>query len=236
LSRPPQTVPSSTLVDRPTTKRGKLPKETTDYLKAWLHRHSDHPYPSEEEKKQLCHATGLSMSQVSNWMINVSHPSFLCRFSLTPPARHGAGSWHPLIEQPQALPPPRHTPQQRGPRLPPLPCWSPCPAAPPSPRNRCSCITPCPFSPFRRPTRTTRPRRRPTVLNRTGTWSECHRVHRTNITEDQVALTFLNRDIPWRMCRGKDTTLPSRALYIIWGSVVRYPIPFCKPICIAHSG
>ncbi|KAF8553699.1 hypothetical protein OG21DRAFT_1509813 [Imleria badia] len=50
--------------------RRKLPKELTDYLKAWLHRHSDHPYPSEEEKKQLCHATGLSMSQVSNWMIN----------------------------------------------------------------------------------------------------------------------------------------------------------------------
>ncbi|KAG6896716.1 hypothetical protein C0992_006553 [Termitomyces sp. T32_za158] len=67
---PAPTVPSSTLVDRPQRKRGKLPKETTDYLKAWLHRHSDHPYPSEEEKKQLCHATGLSMSQVSNWMIN----------------------------------------------------------------------------------------------------------------------------------------------------------------------
>lgn len=66
-------IPSqSQLVDRPQRKRGKLPKETTDYLKAWLHRHSDHPYPSEEEKKQLCHATGLSMSQVSNWMINVS--------------------------------------------------------------------------------------------------------------------------------------------------------------------
>ncbi|KAJ7016323.1 hypothetical protein C8F04DRAFT_552662 [Mycena alexandri] len=61
---------SSTLVYRPQRKRGKLPKETTDFLKAWLHRHSDHPYPSEEEKKQLCHATGLSMSQVSNWMIN----------------------------------------------------------------------------------------------------------------------------------------------------------------------
>ncbi|KAF4617396.1 hypothetical protein D9613_006010 [Agrocybe pediades] len=68
--RSPQSMPSSALVDRPTRKRGKLPKETTDFLKAWLHRHSDHPYPSEEEKKQLCHATGLSMSQVSNWMIN----------------------------------------------------------------------------------------------------------------------------------------------------------------------
>ncbi|KAF8237132.1 hypothetical protein L208DRAFT_553340 [Tricholoma matsutake] len=69
-SRSPLPPPTSTLVDRPPRKRGKLPKETTDFLKAWLHRHSDHPYPSEEEKKQLCHATGLSMSQVSNWMIN----------------------------------------------------------------------------------------------------------------------------------------------------------------------
>lgn len=74
-SRSPQAVPSSnpSLVDRPPQrKRGKLPKPVTDFLKDWLHRHSDHPYPSEEEKKQLCHATGLSMSQVSNWMINVS--------------------------------------------------------------------------------------------------------------------------------------------------------------------
>jgi len=68
--RSPQTPAASSLVERPPRKRGKLPKETTDYLKAWLHRHSDHPYPSEEEKKQLCLATGLSMSQVSNWMIN----------------------------------------------------------------------------------------------------------------------------------------------------------------------
>jgi len=75
-SRSPLPPPSSTLVDRPQRKRGKLPKETTDFLKAWLHRHSDHPYPSEEEKKQLCHATGLSMSQVSNWMINVSSSLF----------------------------------------------------------------------------------------------------------------------------------------------------------------
>jgi hypothetical protein len=61
---------SQPLPPLPGKKRGKLPKETTDFLKAWLHRHSDHPYPSEDEKKQLCHATGLSMSQVSNWMIN----------------------------------------------------------------------------------------------------------------------------------------------------------------------
>lgn len=61
----------ASLIERPPRKRGKLPKPVTDYLKDWLHRHSDHPYPSEDEKKQLCNATGLSMSQVSNWMINV---------------------------------------------------------------------------------------------------------------------------------------------------------------------
>ena len=63
--------PAAAMAERPKGKRGKLPKPVTDYLKDWLHRHSDHPYPSEDEKKQLCQATGLSMSQVSNWMINV---------------------------------------------------------------------------------------------------------------------------------------------------------------------
>ncbi|KAK0464740.1 kinase-like domain-containing protein [Desarmillaria tabescens] len=57
-------------VERPQRKRGKLPKETTDFLKAWLHRHSDHPYPTKKEERLLCDATGLSMSQVSNWVIN----------------------------------------------------------------------------------------------------------------------------------------------------------------------
>ncbi|KAF7357652.1 Sin component scaffold protein cdc11 [Mycena sanguinolenta] len=79
-NRSPQSAPNSSLVERPHRKRGKLPKETTDFLKAWLHRHSDHPYPSEEEKKQLCHATGLSMSQVSNWMINVSRRASISSF------------------------------------------------------------------------------------------------------------------------------------------------------------
>ncbi|KAK7436217.1 homeodomain superfamily [Stygiomarasmius scandens] len=58
------------LADRPQRKRGKAPKETTDYLKAWLHEHTENPYPTEEEMQQLCNAIGSSMSQVSNWMIN----------------------------------------------------------------------------------------------------------------------------------------------------------------------
>lgn len=54
------------------SRRGKLPKATTDLLKDWIYRHSGHPYPSETENKELCTATGLSMSQITNWMINVS--------------------------------------------------------------------------------------------------------------------------------------------------------------------
>lgn len=72
---PPVTVSNSSsysLLPPLQSKRGKLTKETTDSLKAWLHRHSGHPYPSEEEKMQLSQATGLSVNQVSNWMINVS--------------------------------------------------------------------------------------------------------------------------------------------------------------------
>lgn len=95
-TRSPQAqAPAAALVDRPPRKRGKLPKPVTDYLKDWLHRHSDHPYPSEEEKKQLCNATGLSMSQVSNWMINAR------RRILAPAHRAAAG---PQTNLPYATP------------------------------------------------------------------------------------------------------------------------------------
>ncbi|KAK7016633.1 homeobox KN domain-containing protein [Favolaschia claudopus] len=56
--------------NRQQRKGGKFPKATTELLKAWLRRHFDNPYPSEEQKKGLSHATGLSISQISNWMIN----------------------------------------------------------------------------------------------------------------------------------------------------------------------
>lgn len=81
---PSPTTPTATVPATPTSTqpsdpsqpvrrpRGKLPKHTTDLLKEWLHAHSDHPYPSEDEKRDLCNRTKLSMSQVSNWMINAS--------------------------------------------------------------------------------------------------------------------------------------------------------------------
>ncbi|CAK7563963.1 MAG: homeodomain super [Sporothrix epigloea] len=51
-------------------RRGNLPKETTDKLRAWFTEHLHHPYPSEDEKQDLMHQTGLQMNQISNWFIN----------------------------------------------------------------------------------------------------------------------------------------------------------------------
>ncbi len=42
----------------------------TEKLRAWLLSHVDHPYPTDEEKRELCKATDLSMNQISNWFIN----------------------------------------------------------------------------------------------------------------------------------------------------------------------
>ncbi|KAJ7698236.1 hypothetical protein B0H16DRAFT_1396572, partial [Mycena metata] len=64
--------PASDIQQYPVTltsrNRDKLPKETADFLDAWLHRHSDDPYASEEETKRLSYATGLSVSQVSAYL------------------------------------------------------------------------------------------------------------------------------------------------------------------------
>ncbi|PHH63247.1 hypothetical protein CDD80_1249 [Ophiocordyceps camponoti-rufipedis] len=51
-------------------RRGNLPKETTDKLRAWFVAHLHHPYPTEEEKQDLMRQTGLQMNQISNWFIN----------------------------------------------------------------------------------------------------------------------------------------------------------------------
>lgn len=45
-------------------RRGNLPKQVTDILRAWFHDHLDHPYPTEEDKQMFMARTGLTMSQV----------------------------------------------------------------------------------------------------------------------------------------------------------------------------
>lgn len=44
-------------------RRGNLPKETTDKLRAWFVAHLQHPYPTEDEKQDLMRQTGLQMSE-----------------------------------------------------------------------------------------------------------------------------------------------------------------------------
>ncbi|XP_057374948.1 homeobox protein PKNOX2-like [Daphnia carinata] len=51
-------------------KRGVLPRKATAVLRSWLFQHLVHPYPTEEEKRQLATQTKLTLLQVNNWFIN----------------------------------------------------------------------------------------------------------------------------------------------------------------------
>ena len=46
-------------------KRGVLPRKATTVLRSWLFQHLVHPYPTEEEKRQLAAQTKLTLLQVS---------------------------------------------------------------------------------------------------------------------------------------------------------------------------
>ncbi|KAG1945441.1 homeobox protein PKNOX1.1 isoform X5 [Pimephales promelas] len=54
----------------PKNKRGVLPKQATNVMRSWLFQHIAHPYPTEEEKKQIATQTNLTLLQVNNWFIN----------------------------------------------------------------------------------------------------------------------------------------------------------------------
>lgn len=51
-------------------KRGVLPKRATQIMKTWLFQHIAHPYPTEDEKRQIASQTNLTLLQVNNWFIN----------------------------------------------------------------------------------------------------------------------------------------------------------------------
>ena len=55
-----------------TRKRFGVPysKPITDLLTHWLLTHAHHPYPTEEEKLELCRQTQLSLNQLNNWFTN----------------------------------------------------------------------------------------------------------------------------------------------------------------------
>nr|CAD2168218.1 unnamed protein product [Meloidogyne enterolobii] len=45
-------------------------KEAISKFRAWLFNNITHPYPAEEQKRQLAAETGLTILQVNNWFIN----------------------------------------------------------------------------------------------------------------------------------------------------------------------
>lgn len=55
-------------------KRGagaaRFPRAAVKILKDWLNEHAENPYPTEDEKQTLASQTGLTVSQISNWMAN----------------------------------------------------------------------------------------------------------------------------------------------------------------------
>ncbi|XP_035213516.1 homeobox protein PKNOX2-like [Stegodyphus dumicola] len=58
------------LMSKKKQKRGVLPKHATSIMRSWLFQHIVHPYPTEDEKKQIAHQTNLTLLQVNNWFIN----------------------------------------------------------------------------------------------------------------------------------------------------------------------
>jgi hypothetical protein len=49
----------------PRKRRENLSKEKVKLLKEWFDEHAHHPYPTEDEKEQLCQKTGVPKEQVS---------------------------------------------------------------------------------------------------------------------------------------------------------------------------
>ncbi|KAK5735764.1 homeodomain superfamily [Elasticomyces elasticus] len=73
-------------------KRSNLPKQSTEIMKTWFDRNITNPYPSEEQKALFSRATGISMTQVSNWFINHRRRCPELRDRRERHRSHGAGS------------------------------------------------------------------------------------------------------------------------------------------------
>ncbi|XP_071958767.1 homeobox protein PKNOX2-like [Antedon mediterranea] len=64
------TDPYDDIMNRKKNKRGVLPKHATNVMRSWLFQHIVHPYPTEDEKRQIAQQTNLTLLQVNNWFIN----------------------------------------------------------------------------------------------------------------------------------------------------------------------
>lgn len=81
----------------------RFSRDSLRILKNWLSSHNRHPYPSDEEKEALRRQTGLSKTQITNWLANARR-----RGKVYPPRSTSphVGTWAGPIE----IPPRRGTP------------------------------------------------------------------------------------------------------------------------------
>ncbi|XP_076838709.1 homeobox protein PKNOX1 isoform X2 [Brachyhypopomus gauderio] len=81
-------------------KRGILPKHATSVMRSWLFQHIGHPYPTEDEKKQIALQTNLTLLQVNNWFINarrrILQPMLDASSSDTPKSKKKTPQTRPL--------------------------------------------------------------------------------------------------------------------------------------------
>ena len=87
-------------IEAPAPKSGaRFSREAVKILKNWLSTHLKHPYPNEEEKDMLQRQTGLSKTQIANWLSNSRRRSktFIPARSTSP----GVRNWSNPIEIPQ---------------------------------------------------------------------------------------------------------------------------------------
>ncbi|KAK4103743.1 hypothetical protein N658DRAFT_421095 [Parathielavia hyrcaniae] len=77
----------------------RFSRESVKILKNWLSTHSKHPYPNDEEKDMLQKQTGLSKTQITNWLANTRrrHKNAVVHRSTSP----GVRKWSSPIDIPQ---------------------------------------------------------------------------------------------------------------------------------------
>ncbi|XP_044606738.1 homeobox protein PKNOX1 isoform X3 [Equus asinus] len=106
-------------------KRGVLPKHATNVMRSWLFQHIGHPYPTEDEKKQIAAQTNLTLLQVNNWFINarrrILQPMLDSSCSETPKTKKKTAQnrpvqrfWPDSIASGAAQPPPNELTMSEG--------------------------------------------------------------------------------------------------------------------------
>jgi homeobox KN domain-containing protein/Tc5 transposase-like DNA-binding protein len=97
--------------DRPTRKSGiRFSREAVLVLKRWIDQHRDHPYPTEDQKEELKHLTGLSVGQISNWFANHRRRTKQRTRGVSPSIRSPV--WSTSASEGIPIPSPRQTTQR----------------------------------------------------------------------------------------------------------------------------